>query len=80
MRDRHLSRLCRSCQAPMACQADACWRCGAPSAGTATASPRLRVLTGTASPTRDDADRWIDEGGSVPSEAAAGRRVTANRR
>lgn len=28
MRDRHVPRLCRSCDGPMARQADACWRCG----------------------------------------------------
>jgi len=30
VRDRHLPRLCRSCQAPMARQEDECWHCGAP--------------------------------------------------
>jgi len=30
MRERHFPRLCRSCEAPMARQEDACWRCGAP--------------------------------------------------
>jgi hypothetical protein len=29
MRDRHLPRLCRSCDAPMARQEDACWSCEA---------------------------------------------------
>jgi hypothetical protein len=29
MRDRHLPRLCRSCDAPMAGQEDSCWKCGA---------------------------------------------------
>jgi hypothetical protein len=29
MRCRHLPRLCGSCQAPMARQENACWRCGA---------------------------------------------------
>jgi hypothetical protein len=28
MRDRHFPRLCRKCDAPMARQTDACWRCG----------------------------------------------------
>lgn len=28
MRDRHVPRLCRSCDGPMARQDDACWRCG----------------------------------------------------
>lgn len=30
MRDRHHARLCGSCQAPMACTEDACWRCASP--------------------------------------------------
>jgi predicted amidophosphoribosyltransferase len=29
MRDRHFPRLCRTCDAPMARQADTCWHCGA---------------------------------------------------
>jgi predicted amidophosphoribosyltransferase len=29
MRNRHIPRLCRNCQAPMARHQDACWRCGA---------------------------------------------------
>lgn len=28
MRNRHFPRLCRSCEAPMACQEDTCWNCG----------------------------------------------------
>lgn len=30
MHDRHLPRLCRSCDVPMARQEDTCWNCGAP--------------------------------------------------
>ena len=29
MRDRHFTRLCRSCTAPVGRQEDACWSCGA---------------------------------------------------
>ena len=29
MRNRHIPRLCRSCDAPMAGQEDSCWSCGA---------------------------------------------------
>jgi hypothetical protein len=29
MHDRHLPRLCRTCNAPMAGQEDSCWKCGA---------------------------------------------------
>jgi predicted amidophosphoribosyltransferase len=28
MRNRHVSRLCRPCQAPMGRQEDTCWQCG----------------------------------------------------
>ena len=29
MRNRHMARVCRTCQAPMASGEDTCWRCGA---------------------------------------------------
>lgn len=63
MRDRHLPRLCRACQAPMARQKDVCWRCAAPW----TSTPQLRLV-----PSDDDqltlerdTDRWADEGGML---------------
>jgi hypothetical protein len=28
MRNRHIARVCRHCQAPMASSAATCWRCG----------------------------------------------------
>ena len=80
MRNRHIPRICRSCQAPMACQEDACWRCGAPWAGEATSSTGLRVIAGAGRRSSDDADRWIDEGGSVAFEADDLPRVATNRR
>jgi predicted amidophosphoribosyltransferase len=91
MRDRHLPRLCHSCQAPMARQEDACWQCGVPwltadgsrttlhviSAATATDA----VGTGRAmAAARLAMDRWVDEGGSVPREAAALLGATIGRR
>jgi len=89
MRDRHFPRLCRSCQAPMGRQDDACWRCGTPWADEDEPRTALRVIPGGASThsagaaragivatvasdepaatqARLDADRWIDEGGSLP--------------
>jgi predicted amidophosphoribosyltransferase len=33
MRDRHRPRLCGSCQAPIAREDDACWRCVTPWGG-----------------------------------------------
>ena len=78
MRDRHIPRLCSSCHAPMASQADSCWRCGHHwvTADAATVAPRD-------APSDDDttaqAARWIDEGGSWPGEHA-GQPLVAGRR
>ena len=77
MRDRHLPRLCRTCQGPMARQEDRCWRCGALWATEDRPRTTLRVLIGGASTdgVRDpgtptlDADRWLNEGGALYSEA-----------
>ena len=65
MRERHFPRLCRSCQAPMARQEDACWRCG--ERWASEDAPTLRVIAGR---TPAHADRWVDDGGSVAAEAA----------
>ena len=87
MRDRHLSRLCRACHAPMARQEDTCWRCGTQWATEDRPRTPLHVLPGGA-PTdaagkaravneaRLAMDRWVDEGGRVPFEAAALLRAT----
>jgi hypothetical protein len=48
MRDRHLPRLCRSCQGPMARQADTCWRCGARWVDEGAPRTTLRVVPGGA--------------------------------
>ena len=68
MRDRHFSRVRGSCQAPMARQENACWRCGAKWALPRTA---LRVVAGgqrvrpaadaARADARLDADRWMNE-------------------
>jgi hypothetical protein len=49
MRNRHFPRLCRSCQAPMARQEDACWRCGAHWAAEDEPRTALRLIPGGAS-------------------------------
>jgi hypothetical protein len=85
MRDRHFPRLCRSCQVPMARQEDTCWRCGAQWADEDAPRTTLQVIAGgapshvaiTADPSLD-ADRWMNEGGSLAPEAAP-LRATAGR-
>jgi hypothetical protein len=82
MLHRHVPRLCRSCQAPMARQDETCWRCGIEWVSQDGPRTRLRVIRGGASAAvaaderavaqaRVDMERWATEGGSVPAEAAA---------
>jgi len=49
MRNRHIPRLCRNCQAPMARHQDACWRCGAQWASEEAPRTTLRLVA-TAAP------------------------------
>jgi predicted amidophosphoribosyltransferase len=90
MRDRHLPRLCRACHAPMARQEDTCWRCGTQWATEDRPRTPLHVIPGGAPTdavgraralheTRLAMDRWVDEGGRVPFEAAAVPRATRAR-
>ena len=79
MRNRHISRVCRDCHAPMARQEDACWRCGVEWASEEGPQTTLRLVAGaararTSSELRLDAERWTNEGGSFVSEAAASGR------
>ena len=77
MRERHFPRMCRSCQAPMARQENACWRCGTQWTAEDEPRPKLTVIAGGATTARAasdaglDADRWTNEGGSVDTEAPA---------
>lgn len=91
MRQRHFPRLCRSCQVPMARQEETCWRCGAQWVSEDGPRTRLRVIPGgmpaavagnerALIQARIDMDRWVDEGGSVPIEAAALLGATTSRR
>ena len=65
MRDRHFPRVCGHCHAPMARQADACWRCGTRWASEDRPRVALHAISGGKP---DDAllqtERWVDEGGS----------------
>jgi hypothetical protein len=72
MRNRHIPRLCRSCQAPMASDEDACWRCGVQWAAEDEPRTTLRLVSaGAPSEADPDTGRWINEGGSVASAARA---------
>jgi hypothetical protein len=65
----------------MARQENACWRCGAKWASEEVPRTGLRVIAGgrlvrraadaARADARLDADRWMNEGGSIDSEAAA---------
>ena len=71
MRNRHVPRLCRSCQAPMVSDEDGCWRCGV--AWAAEDEPRTTLRLVPAGPSSEaglDTERWINEGGSVASAAS----------
>jgi hypothetical protein len=76
MRNRHIPRLCRNCQAPMASDEDTCWRCGVEWASEQGPRTTLRLIPGDA---RLDTERWTNEGGSVTPEAAASLDATAAR-
>ena len=66
----------------MARQEAACWRCGAQWASEDVPAPTLRVIAGgqlarraaetAQADARLEADRWLNDGGSVASEAAGG--------
>jgi hypothetical protein len=60
----------------MARQEDTCWRCGTRWAPEGEPRTTLRVIAGGARDASDaqlDADRWMNEGGSVVVSAAAAR-------
>ena len=73
MRQRHIPRLCQSCRAPMARQAETCWRCGTQWAAEDEPRTRLRVIPG-------GAPALADEGGRMPLEGRARLHATTNRR
>lgn len=65
MRDRHFPRVCGSCDAPMARQEDACWRCGTLWASEDRPRTALHAISGGAQEEElRQTGRWVDEGGS----------------
>ena len=44
MRNRHMPRVCRHCDAPMASGADSCWRCGTQWATEAPPATTLKLV------------------------------------
>ena len=66
MRDRHFPRLCSHCDAPMARQQDACWRCGTLWASEQQPRTALRpVSAGAPKVALVQTERWDDEGGAL---------------
>jgi hypothetical protein len=47
-RNRHVPRVCHTCQAPMSSQEDTCWRCGARWQTEDTPETTLRLIPGGA--------------------------------
>jgi hypothetical protein len=64
----------------MAGQDDACWRCGTEWAPEEEPRTTLRLIPGDAPTQNDDADRWMNEGGSFASEVTLPLPATAARR
>jgi hypothetical protein len=54
----------------MARQEDACWRCGTQWAPEKEPRTTLRLVHGDSPAATVDAERWINEGGSVAATAA----------
>jgi hypothetical protein len=79
MRERHRPRVCRHCRAPIARQEDTCWRCGTEWPPEEEPRTTLRLIPGDALTQTDDAERWINEGGSFASDVTAPLPATAAR-
>jgi len=80
MRNRHLPRLCRNCDAPMASGAESCWHCGVQWAQEAGPPTRLRLVAGGAEDrSRPDVERRTNEGGTLPAAVAAAGQVAVRR-
>ncbi len=64
-RNRHTSRLCVACEAPLGSQDAACWRCGSRWADRQEqrAEPERQI--------QSDSDRWTDEGGGLVMEESS---------
>jgi hypothetical protein len=80
MRDRHFPRVCGSCQAAMARQQDACWRCGTEWATEEQPRTSLRVISGGAGePAADAASPAIAASANGSVRAAAEAQLAGGR-
>ncbi len=71
MRNRHVPRLCRHCQAPMASDGDTCWRCGVAWATEEEPRTTLRLVpTGAPREADPDTESWTNEGGRIAASGA----------
>jgi hypothetical protein len=68
MRNRHISRVCRNCRAPMARQEEACWRCGVEWASEEGLRITLRLVPDEG---RDQAEGTLDRPTAVAVIALA---------
>jgi hypothetical protein len=64
----------------MARQEDTCWRCGTEWAPEEEPRTTLGLIRGDALTQTDDAERWMNEGGSFASEVTPPLPATAARR
>jgi hypothetical protein len=80
MRNRHISRVCRNCGAPMARQEETCWRCGVEWASEEGPRTTLRLVP-DAAPGQAEAtpDRPIAVAATALSRRASEARLDAER-
>ena len=69
MRNRHIVRVCRQCQAPMASGAATCWRCGVAWATEGPPPATLRLVSSEP----DASDPSAGEQATLPAVVAAQR-------
>jgi hypothetical protein len=79
MRERHLPRVCRSCQAPIARQEEGCWRCGADWVANDGSRTALRVIPGGALSRQHARQPWIPTTGLGNARATTQAQLDVDR-